>query len=301
MTTGLSFYSVQISVALVLGAALAFLGVFVVLRRLAMFGVTLSQAATAAVSLALLLGLKGPESSAHSRVMGDLLVLALTGLFMLPFYVAVLKAESDPGALLVLGVVVFAAVSQLLLAFGGRVQNHLVQAFFGNVLTTAPGDLQHVWLPFMVLFGAFALGYRDLVAVSFDRDHARLSGSYTRLVEAMFFLGLSYVASEAINLMGSFYTLAQMVIPALVALSLTKSLPAAIFVAVVYSAIVTTVGFALSLETVRVGSETLNLPTSSTIVLLLAAGLPIAKLSVRLIRRVRRTGRSSAKPSPQSA
>ena len=288
MSAGLSFYTIQLTVAVALGAALAFLGVFVVLRRFAMFGVTLSQAATAAVSVALLLGLKGPESSANSRFVGDLLVLGLTALFVSPFYVAVLRAESDPGALLVLGVVIFAALSQILLAFGGRVQNHLVQAFFGNVLTTAPEDLEHLWLPCGLLVIAFGLIYRDLVAVSFDRDHARLSGSPTRLVEIVFFVGLSYLASEAINLMGSFYTLAQMIVPALVALSVTRNLPAAILVAVAYSAAMTALGFALSVQSLRVGNETLNLPTSSTIVLLLASGLPAVWLTQRLLLRLRR-------------
>lgn len=276
-----AFYWLQILAGAALGAALSVLGVFVVLRRLAVFGITLSQATTTAVSLTLLLNLKGPQSSDASRFVGDGLVLLLSAVFMAPFYIAIIRAQSDRGALLVLGMVVFAALSQSLLALGGQVQSHLVQAFFGNVLTTNASDLAHLWLPFGVLGLLFAFFYRDLLAVAFDRDHAHLSGAPVRMVEVFFFLALSYAVAEGINLMGSFYTLAQLIVPALVALSVTRNVPAALLVAAVYAAVMTVAGFVLSLVPLPLPEGPVNLPTSSTIVLLLAAGYPV----VRLIRR----------------
>lgn len=158
------------------------------------------------------------------------------------------------------------------------------------MLTTAPEDLKHLWLPLCILAVAFAVGYRDLVALSFDRDHARLSGSPALLVEGLFFVGLAYVTAEAINLMGSFYTLAQMIVPALLSLMVARSLAAALALAVGYSAVTTAAGFALSLQPVRWAGTSLHLPTSSTIVLLLAAGLPLVGAATFIRRRVRQSG-----------
>src|SRR5690606_6775216 len=121
-----------------------------------------------------------------------------------------------------------ASLSQVMIAMGGNVQNHLLAAFFGDVLTTPVEELFHLWPT--ILFGGigFAFVYRNLLSISLDRDQAVLAGVPVRIVEALFFLLLCVISAQAINLMGSFYTLTQMIVPGLFALAVARSVPVAL-------------------------------------------------------------------------
>ena len=283
MLETLSFFKIQLVFGLVLGCACALIGVFVLLQRLTVFGVTLSQAATSATAVSLFLGLQSAHGGAGmGGLANDLLILFLTTLFMLPFFFVKLRNPPNLSAILVGGLVFFAALSQLLIALGGRVQNHLLRAFFGNILTVSSDEWRHLWIPGVVFLVFFLYYYRSILSVSFDRDHARLTGIKVFWIDLLFFMMLCVVCSLSINLMGSFYSLAHLILPGLVALAISRSVVTTIGVAVLYSATSTLLGFLLSLYKIPVGLGGLNLPTSSTIIMVMCVMLPVFLFAGRL-------------------
>lgn len=262
MIESLVFYQSQILFGVLLGAAAAALGVFVLLQRMAFFGVTLSQAATCAVAAALAAGI-------HNEAV----TLALTIAFMLPFFLLRQSKPANMEALLAFGLVFFSSLAHMLLSFSGAAQTHLVTAYFGNILTSDPNEWKHTTVFDVIILVVLAFIFRSLVAVSFDRDHAFLSGIRARAVDFTYFVLLSLVLGTTITHMGSFFTLAHLTVPGLFALALVRSIPAAIIVALIFSAVGTAGGFFLSLFPVPMAGEEIHLPTSSTIVLVLCLGL----------------------------
>ncbi len=273
LLTYLTVYKFQILAGTIMGCFCAGMGVFILLKRLTVFGVTLSQATSCAVALFLILdGAEGHNSLFNPKA--DLLILLFTFSLMLPFYFIRRSNPPNISAYLIAGLVLFAGLSEFLLAFGGgQVKNHLIHAFFGNILTTAPSDMLHAIPGAMIVLGLFIFLYRSLIAVAFDRDHAMLSGVPVAAVELAFFLMLCIVLSEAIKLMGSFYTIAQLILPALVALAFTRRVIFAVLIAISYSAVGTLTGFVFSLYRIPIGQAGISLPTSSTIILVLCLGM----------------------------
>ncbi|MBI3394456.1 MAG: metal ABC transporter permease, partial [Spirochaetia bacterium] len=194
MFEALAFYKYQLLLGTLMGGAAAALGVFVLLQRMTFFGITLSQAATCAVAAALVM-----------EIHNEAVTLGLTAVMMIPFLILKQRRPPNLEALLAFGFVFFSSAAHMLLSFSGSVQSHLVTAYFGNIVTADPHEWTHTWIYATVVLGALALMYRPLLAVSFDRDHATLSGIRTRWVDGIYFLLLSLVLGIAITHMGSFF------------------------------------------------------------------------------------------------
>lgn len=277
----LAFYKYQLIIGGSLGISCAILGVFVLLQRQSIFAATMSQAGVLAFAFVVLgrewiamhSGGSGGETSEHSA---NWMVLALNILLMAPFYVLRARGTTNFDAVLVAGIAFFSATAQILTVAGG-LHTHLLNAYFGNILTVGVRDLWDVMFVLVPAAMVLIWIYRSLVAVSFDRDHAKLSGISVRWIDLLFFILLAAVAALTIRLMGSFYALAHIVLPGLFALAWTRSIRFALPVAALYSILATAGGFFVSLTPITMGDQTLNLPTSSVIVILLVLGcLPLA-------------------------
>ena len=281
MIESLAFYKYQLLASGALGLACAGCGVFVLLRRQTMFAATMSQAGALAFALVFLWAAAFDGGAAHEVHAGiNYQTAVLNVVLMFPFYVLGRRGFANFDAVLVAGFVFYSAVARILTVAGG-LHTHLVVAYFGNILTVGVDDVT-IALPVLGVCGVVFAGiFRSLVSVSFDADHARLSGIRVAMIEFLFFAILSVVAALTIRLMGSFYALAQLVVPAFFALGCTRSIRAALPVAAMYSLLATVGGFALSLMPISIAGQNLNLPTSSTIIVLLVLGcVPLALLRI---------------------
>lgn len=257
----LIFYKFQILTGSLAGALAALIGVIVLLKRMTFFGITLAQAAAFSASIMLLL------NANHL-----LYHLPLTILLILPFYYLIRLRDANREALLAVGFVLFTALSQVMLSFGGAVKNHLMTAYFGDILTISQERGMQIIPTILILALIIVLFYRLFISVSFDPDHATLRGVPVNPVEFLFFLLLSLVVGIGITLMGSFYTAAQLIIPGLVGLAFSRSVVMASTLAVAFSVLTALLGFLLSLVEIPFGASVIHLPTSSTIIVLMAAG-----------------------------
>lgn len=244
----------QIILGSLLGMFLSLLGIILVLRRMAFLGITLSQVATFGFALSLFLGFKGETFPIFISA------IILTSVF---FLTQSWKSKSDT----LLGVlfVSFGSASQILLSFGGNVQNHILAAYFGDILTSEV-KLQSFMFPILfVNFLLFVFFFRKIVFYSFDPEEYKVE-KLNPYIDLIFFLIVNFVLSISVNLLGSFYTASQLLIPAFVGLYLFKDLKICMLFAVLFSALVTILGFAISLVEIPYKKEFIYLPTSSSIV-----------------------------------
>lgn len=266
----ISLFLPQILIGSIIGIFLSALGIILILRNLTFMGITISQIATLGFALTLFFGAKN-----------ELLSHLFSVIFFIPFFVFTRTAKNKGDTILGILFVSFGALSQILISFGGNVQNHLLAAYFGDILTSEV-KFGSYSLPLLIIcFLIFLIYYKRILFLSFDRDEFFVRG-FGKFPEFIFFIIITLVVSIAVNLLGSFYSAALLIIPAFTALYLFRSMFACFLFAGLLSVFATFGGFILSLVEIQYKNEIIYLPTSSTIVCLLT----LSSLVLVVIRRV---------------
>jgi ABC-type Mn2+/Zn2+ transport system permease subunit len=247
----------QIILGTLLGVLLSNLGILLVLRKMSFFGVTLSQVSTFSFALVLFLGYKG-----------EFLPILFSIFFLVPVFYLTQSSKSKSDTILAILFVGFGSLSQILLSFGGNVQNHLLTAYFGDILTSEIKLQSFMILLIAINIILFIVFFHKILFLSFDPDEYKVRGN-PKLIELLFFAIITSILSVSVNLLGSFYSAAQLIIPAFTALYLTRSLGLALSVAGILSFLSTLLGFSFSLLGWDWKGELIYFPTSSTIVVIL--------------------------------
>ncbi len=255
----LMFFLPQLALGIILGIIISFLGVIIVLRKMAFFGVTLSQIVSSCVAIALFFDLRN-----------DLVIILLSSLFLVPLLL-LSRNQTYLDSKLGIIFVSFTALSQLLLSLGGNVKNHLMAAYFGDILTSQVKIFSLTFAIVVLCFIAFIIFYQKILFFSFDEDEFRVRKLSVNLTEISFYLILTIAISISVNLLGSFYSIAHLLIPVFTALSIAKSMRFLFIFSGIFSGVATFLGFNLSLFPFSRGGELLYFPTSSVIVSIMVA------------------------------
>jgi zinc transport system permease protein len=165
----------------------------------------------------------------------------------------------------------------------------LMSYLFGNILMVSPRELWGMGALDLVIIGFSLLFYRQLEAVCFDEEFARLRGLRVELYYILLLCLTALTVVTLVQVVGIVMVIALLALPAAAAGYLTRQLWQMMLVAVLFNLFCMTGGLALSYQP--------DLPAGATIIVL--AG--ILYLLVLAIRRLRgRKKRSSAKsPVPR--
>ncbi len=197
-----------IGVALVAGP----LGCFIVWRRLAYFGDTLSHAALLGVALALMFELNITAAVFAVSALVSLLLLALQRR-------AVLSSDALLGLLshsaLAIGLVV--------LAFMTWVRVDLMSFLFGDILAVSRTDLAVIWAGGIAVLAVLAWIWRPLFAATVNREIAEAEGQQPDRVELVFMLLMASVIAIALKIVGVLLITAMLIIPAATARRLAST------------------------------------------------------------------------------
>ncbi|WP_411823111.1 metal ABC transporter permease [Leptospira sp. 'Mane'] len=244
----------------ILGALLSVLGILLVLRNMTFFGITLSQAVGFSVAFCLFMD--------WDR---EIYPILLSSLLIIP--IVLLRRVSHIKEDVILGIlfVFFASTSQVLLALGGNVQNHLMASYFGDILTSQVKlNSFGIWTAGIAFF-VYLTYFRRFLFLSFDRDEYRIQVGNPFFFDILFYLILASAVTVAVNVLGSFYSIAHLLIPVFTLLPFVRSTKILALVCVLFSVTGTIAGFFLSLAGYSHAGETIYFPTSSTIILFMCA------------------------------
>lgn len=206
---------------LLLAVAAPAVGVFVVLRRLSPIADTLAHVALAGVGAALLLGVSPALGALLFTVAGAVGVERLRASGRL--YGEAALALFLSGGL---------AVALLLLSLAGGVNADLLGYLFGAVTAVRPSDL--VWMAALALVvcGSVALFYKDLFALTFDEEAARVQGVPVDALNLLLAVLVAVTVIVGMRVVGVLLTGALLVVPALTGMRLARSFRATMAVAV---------------------------------------------------------------------
>jgi len=188
-----------IGVALVAGPV----GCFIIWRRLAYFGDTLSHSALLGVAVALLLELNITLSIFVISVVVSLLLLVLQR-----------RATLSSDALLGLLSHATLAVGLVVLAFMTWVRVDLMGFLFGDILSVTPMDLAIIWGGGLAVLAVLAMIWRQLFAATVNYDLATAEGVRPDVVNILFMVLVAAVIAVSMKLVGVLLITALLIIPA---------------------------------------------------------------------------------------
>lgn len=246
--------------------ACAYLGVFVVLRRIVFLGVALAEISSAGVALSLLLGIAPMLGAVGLMVLG-------VAAFSWRWSPRRVPQESYIG----IGYAAAAALGILLVAKSAKGEAHMLQLLYGNVLTVSPAENLQMLALFAGVGLVLWLFSKELLLVSFDPDCAEAQGMRARLWNGLLYLLIGVVIAFSIRAVGVLLTFALLVLPAVTALLVTNRLRHAFSLAPLLAVVPVALGLHLSLVW--------DLPAAAAIVglscALLAPGLLLYRVRQR--------------------
>lgn len=197
-----------IGVALVAGP----LGCFIVWRRMAYFGDTLSHAALLGVALSLLLNV---NTTLAVGVVSILLAIVLMAL----------RRSDTLSSDALLGLLSHSALALGLvcLAFMTWVRVDLLGLLFGDILAVTPMDIAMIYAGGAIVLGVLVVIWRRLFAATVSPDLAAGEGLKPERTELIFMLLTAIVIAISLKIIGALLITALLIIPAAAARRLSAS------------------------------------------------------------------------------
>ncbi len=188
-----------IGVALVAGP----LGCFIVWRRLAYFGDTLSHAALLGVALAFLF-----------EVNVTLAVFAISAVVSIALLLLQKRATLSGDALLGLLSHSALALGLVVLAFMTWIRMDLMGFLFGDILAVSRSDIAVIWLGGVLVLAILASIWRPLFAATVNRELAQAEGMKPERADIIFMLLMAAVIAISMKIVGVLLITAMLIIPA---------------------------------------------------------------------------------------
>lgn len=188
-----------IGVALVAGP----LGCFIVWRRLAYFGDTLSHAALLGVAMAFLL-----------EVDITLAVFVVSALVSIALLLLQQRASLSADALLGLLAHSALALGLVVLAFMTWIRIDLMGFLFGDILAVSRWDLAVIWGGGFIVIAVLAWVWRPLFAATVNSDMAEAEGMNPDRANFVFMLLMATVIAISMKIVGVLLITAMLIIPA---------------------------------------------------------------------------------------
>lgn len=193
--------------ALIAGAGVALvagpLGCFIVWRRLAYFGDTLSHAALLGVALAFLF-----EVNITLAVFGVSVCVSLALLLLQR------RATLSSDALLGLLAHSALAIGLVVLAFMTWIRVDLMGFLFGDILAVTPSDIAVIWAGGALVLLILVLIWRSLFAATVNIELAQAEGMQPERANVIFMLLMAAVIAISMKIVGVLLITALLIIPA---------------------------------------------------------------------------------------
>lgn len=251
-----------------IGGLCAYVGVYVVFKRIVFVGVALAEVAAMGVALGFFVG-------ANPTLTALAITLAAVLLFWRPLGPGSLSRESLIGFAFVLA----GALSIILVAKNPLMEAMGVDLVSGNLLYVNNADLA-----LLVAVGLFVLiphvvFFRKLLFVSFDKETALSYGMRADLYDLFIYFSIGLAVSVSLKISGVLFVFGSLVVPPIVALACFRRMTAIFVVAPLVALLCVLGGTALSYKA--------DFPTAPTITLcycLLLMAVALWKLVGGLLR-----------------
>jgi len=245
----LQFMQRALITGLILAVILAYLGVFVILRKMSFFADGIAHSSLAGVAIGIL---------ASFYPLGAAIIFSL----LMGFLIYYLEEKSRLSSDTIIGIIFSSglALGAMLMSFKSGYQPELISFLFGNILAITWLDSLVIAVMGVVVLIFIKYYYKKLILLSLNEDLAQAQGIKTKKLKLFLYLALSMAVVLAIKVLGLILASALLIIPVATAKGFSSSLKNLNNLSVLISVFTVFLGLLISYY--------LNLSTGPTIVLL---------------------------------
>ncbi len=232
----------------ILAGLLAYLGIFVMLRKMAFFGDGIAHASLAGIAIGIITGVS------------PLPVAVIFGI-ILAIIIYYLENKTVLSSDTIIGIIFTASMSLgvLLISLQSGYQPELISFLFGNILAIKTTELIYFGVVAALLILLHIAKKNKIALMIFDRESAYLAGINVTLLEITLYIALSVSVVLGVKVLGIILVSALLIIPPSTGKLLAKSLKSLEYITLLLAEITMVAGIILSYY--------LDLPTGPTIVL----------------------------------
>ncbi|QDX91994.1 metal ABC transporter permease [Brevibacterium sp. JNUCC-42] len=219
---------------LLIGLVCPILGTFLIVRRLSMMADGLSHVTLSGVAAGMLLSKKVAFFSAINPLFFGMLFSVIGSLFIERLR-KVYRSYQDLAIPIILstGLGLFTVLVSIADGFNQDLYSYL----FGKIVTVTIEDLYALIGVATVVLGTVILLYKELFAVSFDEEFARVSGVARRSINLWFMVLVALTIAASMRIVGVLLISALITIPVAASLQIAKSFRQAIFYSILFAEI----------------------------------------------------------------
>lgn len=240
---------------LLIGIIAPLLGTFLVVRRLSFLADALSHVTLAGIAFGLfiekrfLITIITPMYSGMAfSVIGALFIEKLRSIY---------KAYQELGIPIVLSGGV--GLSVIFIALAKGFNQDLFTYLFGSVSAVSSLDFYTILTITIVVLIVVTLFYKELVTLSFDEEHATVSGLHTKRIHFLFIILIAFVIAASMRIVGILLVSALITLPVAAAMRIAKSYKQLIFYSILFGEIAVIFGL--------ISGYYLSIPPGGTIVM----------------------------------
>ncbi len=211
------------------------LGVFIIWRRMAYFGDTLSHSAILGVALGFLLSININIGILISTILvAVLLILA--------------QRQKQLGSDTLLGIMAHSALSLglVLISFVEGVRVDIDSWLFGDILTVSWNDLGLIAIGVSIVLVVLALIWKPLLSLTVHEELARIEGVNVPLISTVYTLLIAILVAISMKIIGALLITSLLIIPAATARKFSHSPEAMAVFSVILGALAVVLGLGAS-------------------------------------------------------
>lgn len=240
---------------LLIGIIAPLLGTFLVVRRLSLLADALSHVTLAGIAFGLLLEKRGAVPLLSPLYSG--MTFSVVGSLLIEKLRSVYKAYQELGIPIILSSGV--GLSVIFIALANGFNTDLYNYLFGSVSAVSKSDfLTILGIAIFIVITIFVF-YKELITLSFDEEHAIVSGIHAKRIHFMFIILTALVIAASIRIVGVLLVSALMTLPVAAAMRFAKSFKQLILLSIIFGEVSVVIGL--------ISGYYLSIPPGGTIVM----------------------------------
>jgi len=212
---------------ILIGIIAPLLGCFLVVRRLSLLADALSHVTLAGIAFGLFIE---KQFLITFSPLYSGMTFSIIGAVFIEKLRAIYKAYQEIGIPIILSGGV--GLSVIFIALANGFNTDLFGFLFGSVSAVSKADFIMISVISLFIIIAIILFYKELLTLSFDEEHATVSGIHSKRIHILFIILTALVIAASIRIVGVLLVSALMTLPVAAAMRLANSFKQLIFIAI---------------------------------------------------------------------
>lgn len=241
---------------ILIGIIAPLLGTFLVVRRLSLLADALSHVTLAGIAFGLFM--EKQYFAAFFNPLYSGMGFSVIGAVLIEKLRSVYSAYQEIGIPIILSGGV--GLSVIFIALANGFNTDLFNYLFGSVSAVSQADFYTILIISIFIIVMIVLFYKELLTLSFDEEHAAVSGIHSKRIHFLFIVLTALVIAASIRIVGVLLVSALMTLPVASAMRVVSSFKQLILYSIIFAEISVILGL--------ISGYYLNIPPGGTIVVI---------------------------------